>query len=101
MKKAVSITLGEENLLWLRGQAAASRSGSLSEVIDGLVLEARAGGRTHPAAIRSVAGTIDLPPDDEDLAGADGYVRALFDRSLRRPLLVREKPPRYRSRKAR
>ena len=35
-----------------------------------------------PAAIRSVVGTIDLPADDPDLAGADAYVRALFDRSL-------------------
>jgi hypothetical protein len=101
MKKAVSVTLGEENLLWLRGQAAASASGSLSEVLDRLVYDARSGGRVHAATIRSVVGTVDLPPDDEDLAGADSYVRALFDRSLRRPILVKKNSPRYRRRKAR
>jgi hypothetical protein len=93
MKKAVSVTLGEDNLLWLRGQAAASANGSLSEVLDRLVDDARMSGRTDAKAIRSVAGTIDLPADDPDLAGADSYVRALFDRSLKRPMLVREKPP--------
>ena len=99
MKKAVSVTLAQDNLLWLRGQAAASPSGSLSEVLDRLVHDARTGGRTHAAAIRSVVGTIDLPPDDPDLASADAYVRTLFDASLRRPMLVKEQAPRYRTRK--
>ena len=92
MKRAISVTIGEDNLVWLKGQAGASASGSVSEVIDRLVLEARTGGRTDPAAVRSVVGSIDLPRDDEDLAGADGYVRSVFDRSLARPLLVRERP---------
>ena len=100
MKKAVSVTLGEENLLWLRGQAAASASGSLSDVIDRLVHDARTSGRTDAAAIRSVVGSIDLPADDPDLSAADGYVRALFDRSLRRPMLVRENRPARRRRTA-
>ena len=99
MKKAVSVTLREDNLLWLRGQAAASASGSLSEVIDRLVYEARSAGRTDAAAIRSVVGSIDLPPDDEELTGADAYVRTLFDRSVRRPMLVRGKAPKYGARK--
>ena len=93
MKRAISITIGEDNLLWLRGQAGASTSGSVSEVLDRLVREARLGGRTDAAAIRSVVGSIDLPRDDEDLAGADTYVRELFDRSLARPMAVRERPP--------
>ena len=101
MKQAVSVTLAEENLLWLRGQAAASTSGNLSEILDRLVNEARTGGRVHAAAIRSVVGTIDLPADDNDLTEADHYVRALFDRSLRRPMLVRERPPALRRRKRR
>ena len=91
MKRAISITLGEDNLLWLKGQAGASTNGSVSEVIDRLVRDARATGRTDAAAIRSVVGSIDLG-DDEELAGADAYVRELFDRSLARPLLVRERP---------
>jgi hypothetical protein len=99
VKKAVSVTLRPDNLLWLRGQAAASANGSVSEVLDRLVQEARTGGRTHAAAIRSVVGSIDLPADDPDLAGADAYVRTLFDRSLRRPTLVKETAPTYGARK--
>jgi hypothetical protein len=93
MKRAISVTIDEDNLLWLRGQAGASASGSVSEVVDRLIGEARAGGRTDAAAVRSVVGSIDLPRDDEDLAGADGYVRAVFERSLARPIAVRERPP--------
>ncbi len=93
MKRAISVTIGEDNLLWLKGQAGASASGSVSEVIDRLVRDARAGGRTDAAAVRSIVGSIDLPGDDEDLEGADAYVRGVFDRSLSRPMLVRERPP--------
>jgi len=93
MKRAVSVTIGEDNLLWLKGQAGASASGSVSEVIDRLIREARAGGRTDVAAIRSVVGTIDLPADDPDLTGANAYIRSLFDESLGRPMQVRERPP--------
>ena len=98
MKRAISVTIDEDNLLWLKGQAGASDSGSVSEVVDRLVREARIGGRTDAAAIRSVVGSVDLPRDDEDLAGADAYVREVFDRSLGRPMLVKERPP---ARKAR
>ena len=93
MKRAISVTIGEDNLLWLKGQAGASTSGSVSEVIDRLVQEARTGGRTDAAAVRTVVGSIDLRRDDEDLAEADAYVREVFDRSLARPTLVRERPP--------
>jgi hypothetical protein len=93
MKRAISITIGEDNLLWLKGQAGAGASGSVSEVIDRLVGEARSGGRTAAAAVRSVVGSVDLPQDDEDLAGADTYIRTVFDRSLARPMAVRERPP--------
>jgi hypothetical protein len=93
MKRAISVTIGEDNLLWLKGQAGASAAGSVSAVIDRLVREARTGGRTDAGAIRSVIGSVDLPPDDEDLAGADAYVRDLFERSLARPMHARERPP--------
>ena len=92
MKRAISVTVDEDNLVWLKGQAGGSR-GSVSEVIDRLVREARMSGRTDASTVRSVVGTIDLPPDDEDLAGADGYVRAMFERSLARPMAVKERPP--------
>src|SRR5258707_1505 len=95
MKRAISVTIAEDNLLWLKGQAGASASGSVSEVLDRLGGEARTAGRTDAAAIRSVVGTIDLPPDDEDLIGADASVRAVFEKSLGRPMQVRERPPAY------
>jgi len=97
MRKAVSVTLKADNLLWLRAQAAATRRGSLSEVLDRLVSDARDAGRTDARAIRSVRGTIDLPEDDADLAGADGFIRAQFEKSVRRPILVKERSSRYRA----
>jgi hypothetical protein len=98
MRKAISITLGEDNLLWLRGQAARSAKGSVSEVVDRIVSEARAAGRTDSGTVRSVVGTVDLPDDDPDLAGADAYVRSLFAASARQPMLVRERAARRRER---
>ena len=100
MRKAISVTISEDNLLWLRGQVARTGRGSLSEVLDRIVGEARAAGRTDPAAIRSVIGTVDLPDDDADLAGADGYIRTLFAASARQPIMVRERPKPTRKGKA-
>jgi hypothetical protein len=77
-------------VLWLRAQAAASARGSLSEVLDQLVSDARASGRTDARAIRTVKGTIDLPDSDPGLDSADSFIRAQFDTSLRRPMLVKE-----------
>lgn len=85
----------EENLLWLKGIAARSSKGSVSEVLDRLVGEARASGRTDPASMRSVAGTIDLPDDDAELEGADSYIRSLFAASARKPMVVRERRAKY------
>jgi hypothetical protein len=93
VKKAISITLTHDNLLWLKGRATARTGGNVSEMLDGLIRDARAAGRMDPASVKSVAGTIDLP-DDESLEKADSYVRAMFDRSLSRPTLVRETPRR-------
>lgn len=101
MRKPISITLAEDNLLWLRGQAARTAKGSVSEVLDRIVSEARAGGRTDPAAVRSVVGSVDLPDDDPDLAQADAYVRSLFAASARQPMLVREGTARRPARRSR
>jgi nucleoid-associated protein YgaU len=84
--------LRRDNLVWLKGQAAVRTSGNVSEMLNTLIAEARTSGRADAAAIRSVAGTIDLP-DDDSLGEADAYVRAMFERSLARPMLAREKPP--------
>ncbi|CAN5890083.1 hypothetical protein BH18ACI5_BH18ACI5_25600 [soil metagenome] len=91
MRKAVSITLTEDNLLWLRGQARQSGKGSMSELLDRILTDARRAGWTEVGALRSVAGTIDVTDDDSNLDTADAYVRTLFAHSSRQPLLVREK----------
>jgi hypothetical protein len=89
-KRAVSVTLDESNLLWLRGQVAATGRRSLSEMLDDLVLEARSAGRGGPATARSVVGTIDIDERDPNLTTADAYVRAQFEASAQRPMLVKE-----------
>lgn len=98
MKHPISITLGRDNLVWLKGQAALRTGGNVSELVDTLIRDARTAGRADPGTIRSVANTIDLP-DEEALAEADGYVKGLFDRSIARPILVREAPSKRPSRR--
>ncbi len=97
----MSVTLDGDNVLWLRAQAGASDKGTVSDVLDRLVTRARAEGHLELRAIRSIAGTIDLPDDDPGLDAADGYVRGLFDRSLARPMQVRERSPKARGTRAR
>ena len=99
MRKAISVTLNEDNLLWLRGQAARTSKGSVSELLDRLVGEARRSGRTDPAAVRSVAGTIDLPQDDPGLDEADAYLRSVFAASSSAPMVVREPRARPKARR--
>jgi hypothetical protein len=77
-RKAVSVTLDSDNLLWLRGQVRSAPGRTLSAVLDRLIDEARSRGRVHEASIRSVVGTIGISPDDPDLASADAAVRAMF-----------------------
>ena len=78
-KTALSITLDQDNLLWLRAQTVAARGKSLSDTLDQLVTAARQAGQVAEGSVRSVAGTIDISDDDPDLAGADQYVRSLFE----------------------
>ena len=87
-KRAVSVTLDEANLLWLKGQGYGH--GNLSAAVDDLITAARAGRFGVPAAVRSVVGTIDLAADDPELERADSVVRDLFAASLARPLQVSE-----------
>jgi hypothetical protein len=93
MRKAVSLTLSEDNLLWLRGQAGQSPKGSISELLDRIVSEARSSGWTEAGTLRSVAGTIDLAEDDPNLETADSYIRTLFIQSARQPMLGKEPRP--------
>ena len=93
-KKPLSVTLEEDNLLWLRGRVVASGSRSLSEALDQIVTAARTGG--HGAgALRSVAGTVDIADIDPGLDTADDYLRSMVNASLARPFLVREGGPAF------
>src|SRR5438034_956000 len=73
-KKAISMTLGDENLLWLKARAM-QKGGNLSAVLDQLVSEARAGRLGTPPAAKSVVGTIDLAADDPELQSGDKAIR--------------------------
>jgi hypothetical protein len=97
-KIAISLTIEQTNLLWLKGRARVVSGGSLSEAVDQLIAEARAGrlGQGHPS--RSVVGTIDLPDDEALLAGTSAIGR-LFAESLARPIFVHEGTPRSRASK--
>ena len=79
-KRAVSVTLDVDNLVWLRAQAGGRRN--VSRIVNELVGEARSAGRRFGDATRSVAGTVNLR--NFDPAAADQEVRALFDAALRR-----------------
>jgi hypothetical protein len=96
-KKAVSVTLDEANVLWLKGRARMS-GGNVSEALDRLVTQARTGGTTD-GTWKSLVGTIDLG-DDPDLLKADEVVRSWFTHSLQQPFEVNEDPPAPRARKA-
>jgi hypothetical protein len=93
-KKPLSVTLEASNLLWLRGRAVGRKKRSLSDALDEILTTARLGG-TGGEAPRSVVGTIDITPDDPALERAGAAVRALFDESLSRPVLVRDEPARF------
>jgi hypothetical protein len=95
-KKAVSVTLDEANVLWLKGRARLS-GGNVSEALDRVVTQARTGGKT-PGGWTSIVGTIDLG-DDPNLLKADEVVRAWFAESLTRPFEVNEDRPSARRRK--
>ena len=88
-KTALSVTLNESNLLWLKGRVTGRKNRSLSNALDQILTEARLGGRGADAA-RSVVGTVDLAGDDLGLERADAAIRSLFDDSLSRPVIVRE-----------
>jgi hypothetical protein len=100
-RRAVSVTLDEANLTWLRGRARVTAGGNLSQTLDRLVTDARTGGQVKP--VRSAVGLVTIPADDPDLSKAKAAIRELFEESLARPLLVRDAATAYgaRARKAR
>lgn len=92
-KQAISVTLEVDNLTWLKGRAGAAGLRSVSELLDQLVGAARESGHIGPS--RSVVGTIDVDAGDPWLEGADDTLRDIFDKSVGRPLMVREASPTY------
>lgn len=91
-KRAISITLDENNLLWLRGRTGAGGFRSISDTLDRLVSETRTSGRLGDANMRSVVGTIDIAPSDSLLERADTWLRDEFEASLRRPVTLKDQP---------
>lgn len=79
-KQPISVTLEEDNILWLKGRAHAAKRRSLSDALDQVVTAARTLGQA--AGARSVAGTIDIAASDPGLTSADAALRRMFDVSL-------------------
>lgn len=82
-KQAISVTLEADNLAWVRSRALAAGRLSVSEMLDRLIEEARAGGAGSEPG-RSIVGTVEVAPEDPELLTADEAVRALFARSVAR-----------------
>ena len=89
-KKAVSVTLDEANVLWLKGRARLS-GGNVSDALDKLITSARTA-RAGVAGTSSVVGMVDLS-DDPLLTKADAAMQAWFDEYMARPFEVHEDPP--------
>ena len=77
-KRAVSVTLRPDNVLWLKTRVKATGGRSLSEALDELITEARAGAGASAVTIRSVLGNAQIPRSDAALSRAAGELRALF-----------------------
>ena len=92
-KRAISVTLHQDNLTWLKARAGAVGARSVSDLLDQLVAAARRA--TPGGSVRSVIGTIDIDASDPLLNGADDVLRTLVDASLKRPTLVKESRVRY------
>lgn len=91
------MTLDHANVVWLKAHSTARGGRGVSEIIDGLVTAARAAAPGGP--VRSVVGTIDIAADDLPLERADAVLREVFDRSLAKPVSIKERSPEYRVRR--
>ena len=98
-KRAISVTLERDNVMWLKGRVGAAGHRSVSDLLDRLVTDARQAGR-HGSS-RSVVGTIDIDASDPLLERADLAVRAVYEASLGRPLVVSNARAVYRARPVR
>jgi hypothetical protein len=85
-KVAVSVTLGDANVLWLKSRTMTRKGRSVSETLDELVTAARTTGVTTLRGMTSVVGTIDIATFDPDLATADAYINTLMGSARAQPL---------------
>jgi hypothetical protein len=83
-KLAVSVTLLPDNILWLKARVKAGGRRSLSEALDEIITQARAGAGRTAAEVRSVVGNARIPRSEASLSRADAEVRALFRASAGR-----------------
>ena len=98
-KQAISVTLDADNLTWLKGRMTATGARSISDLLDRLVTSARRHG--HGQSKRSVIGAVEIDPADPDLLAADAAIRSRFEKSLSRPLSIRESSAKYSARPTR
>ncbi|MBI4815812.1 MAG: hypothetical protein HY791_06130 [Deltaproteobacteria bacterium] len=79
-KQAISVTLDQNNLLWIKGQMKVRGTRSVSETIDDILSAAR----RSPGQVTSVVGTVRIPDDDPELLSANAELRQWFASSLSR-----------------
>ena len=90
-KKALSVTLDQANVAWLKGRARLA-GGNFSDALDKLVTQARTGRGAVLGTNTSVVGMVDLS-EDPTLAKADAAVRDGFAEYVSRQFMVHEDPP--------
>jgi len=83
-KQAISVSLERGNLLWLQALKAGGRHRSVSDALDSLIADVRAGRARRKAGLCSVRGTIAIAKSDPELRRADAVLRRGFRASLGR-----------------
>jgi hypothetical protein len=83
-KRAVSVTLRPDNILWLKTRVKASGGRSLSQALDEIITEARTGASASATDRRSVVGNARIPASEAALSRAAQEIRAQFRRAIGR-----------------
>jgi hypothetical protein len=81
-KRAVSVTLRPDNVLWLKTRVKASGGRSLSQALDEIITEARTGATALATERRSVVGNARIPASEAGLSRAAQEIRAQFRRAI-------------------